>query len=168
MEFVWLIFLLFGLQAAIAVFVPRFRLRWKGTSIYSGAITNVGFAMTFTLAGFAKLLFDHGPRAMKAVAAAAFFVGALCVVVGFFSDLRKSGRSFAIPSFSVRDLLHAITLAAVGLALAIYGWHLMKQNPELTRADFEHFAYSGLVACGVILIGLGVLLPLNKQRMSRS
>ena len=84
-------FLLMGTCALAAVFIPRWRTGWRGTNVMGGAVTHLGFGLTFTAAG-AILMFarDNKAPVVLAIAGPPLIVGVPLVLIGYWLDFRRA------------------------------------------------------------------------------
>jgi hypothetical protein len=87
-------FVCMGLYALSAVFMPRWRSGWRGTHVMAGAITHLGFGLAFTGAG-AILMFaqDNRDLVVLPIAGPPMVIGVPLVLIGYWLDFRRAGKS---------------------------------------------------------------------------
>lgn len=96
-------FLVMGTLALAAVFVPRWRIGWRGTNVLGGAMTHLGVGLVFTAAG-AILMFarDNKDPVVLAMAGPPLIVGVSLVLVGYWLDFRRASAARSSPSHNRR------------------------------------------------------------------
>jgi hypothetical protein len=88
-----ILFVLFGVFSAVAIFVPRLRMPWRGRgkSVRSGPVTNLGFALFFTTAGV-FVLFRPSESVVPPAFRVAWWLAFLCIIIGFVLDFRSAKK----------------------------------------------------------------------------
>jgi hypothetical protein len=94
-----ILFFAVGAFVALGVFIPRFRLHWKGTRIVCGPLGCAGFGLAFMSMGtsrcFSESLSDHHNNWFIWL----FVMGWVIAVAGFILDSRRAKRADIMKSF---------------------------------------------------------------------
>jgi hypothetical protein len=83
--FMGVVLAVFGIYALTSLFVPKYRLPWKGRTEPAGRITHLGFGLTFFCFGFLFVIKDYSPMSAGILAIGGLF-GTLLAAIGNFID----------------------------------------------------------------------------------
>ena len=78
-----------GLCALAGVFVPSWRVRWRGSGVLRGATTNLGLFLVFCPMGLLLALTDHRNPGILAAIGLPILPGAALVLIGNLLDFRR-------------------------------------------------------------------------------
>lgn len=78
-----------GLCALAGVFVPSWRVRWRGSGVLTGATTNLGLFLVFCPMGLLLALTDHRNPGILAAIGLPILPGAVMVLIGNVLDFRR-------------------------------------------------------------------------------
>ncbi len=117
--------LLVGIYAALGIWFPRFRGKWKGTQMTCGRLSCASFALFFLSMGVAILVFDSVAERHRIWLFFPVMIGWILGVAGYALDARAYARSsiafltLSSPQGSRRNEQQGWLFVAIGIIFSL-------------------------------------------------